>query len=136
METARVIEEHRGDSDFLTKAMFKLEARQKLGSLEGFSGAFSTFEAEVPTKIVISAASNIVDKLIEVGLNPDAIVPSAEGGVAICFVKDGRYADIECLNSGETLAVKYSRTENPIVWVVDGDSTETTIRDISAHLSR
>jgi hypothetical protein len=50
---------------------------------------------------------------------PDAVLSSAEGGVAICFVRDGKYADVECLNTGEVLAVKYSRDENPRAWSVE-----------------
>lgn len=37
-------------------------------------------------------------------LRPTRIMPSPEGGVALCFSRrTGRYADFECFNSGQTM---------------------------------
>lgn len=41
--------------------------------------------------------------LVREGLHPSRVVPSGDGGVAFIFSKDGKYADIECLNDGSTL---------------------------------
>jgi len=91
---------------------------------------------ERPADGAILMANRVVDTLLEVGLIPDAIVPSAEGGVAICFVKVDKYADVECLNSGEILAVTSSRGVKPNVWSLDPDSiTPESIAPLSKYLS-
>ena len=75
--------------------------------------------------------------LESVPLVPTRIVPSAEGGIAVCFVHGDRYADLECLNSGEILAVTYRGVAEPLVWEVAPESAtlRTAIEHIRAHFN-
>jgi hypothetical protein len=57
-------------------------------------------------------------------LLPSKVVASAEGGVAICFASQEKYADVECLNSGAILAVKSRRGGLPEVWEVPQSDNE------------
>ena len=109
-------------------------------TLDGFSsleGGWNTFGSEVPAQIAVAAADHAIRCLIGANLIPDAIMPSAEGGVAICFVRGGKYADIECLNTGEILAVKSTQGERPHAWALDATSIDSgaAAQQISAYLS-
>lgn len=55
---------------------------------------------------------------------PSRVVASAEGGVAICFSKDNKYADIEFLNSGEILGVISNRRDRPVAWEITASPSE------------
>ncbi|HEX6864516.1 MAG TPA: hypothetical protein VF414_16930, partial [Thermoanaerobaculia bacterium] len=64
--------------------------------------------------------------------------PSVEGGVGIVFGTAGqRYADIECFNDGEVLAITSEPDAEPVVWPVnlEPDSLRQTIRRITAFLN-
>lgn len=49
---------------------------------------------------------------------PTRVVSSAEGGLAICFVRGDLYGDLEFLDSGEILGVVSNRRERPVVWQI------------------
>ena len=72
----------------------------------------------------LSIANIIIEQLQKDELSPAKIVDSAEGGVAFCFVAGNRYADIECLNSGEILGVTTNRRDRPSVWEIQCNSSE------------
>lgn len=72
-----------------------------------------------PSSLVLALARAILRQLETEALEPDRVVASAEGGVAICFVHGSKYSDIECLNSGEILGVISNRRDHPFVWEVD-----------------
>jgi len=59
----------------------------------------------------------------QLGLEPDRIATSVEGGAAVCFVRSRAYADIECFNSGDVVAV-VSDGRNREVWEIDPNSGE------------
>src|ERR1700733_7282215 len=56
-------------------------------------------------------AERILEILRELDAVPDRVVASAEGGIAICFVRAEKYCDIECLNTGEILGVTSNRKD-------------------------
>jgi hypothetical protein len=72
-----------------------------------------------PSPLTIALARAILRQLETEALEPDRVVASAEGGVAICFVHGSKYSDIECLNSGEILGVISNRRDHPFAWEVD-----------------
>jgi hypothetical protein len=61
-------------------------------------------------KQILLTATNI--------LVPNRVAPSAQGGVGICFYRGNKYADVECLNTGEILATTSDGTGRPQVWEV------------------
>jgi hypothetical protein len=109
----------REGSEFLRRKFARNEAHLKLSALSALPANWDSYGAEAPNATSILAARYVVDLLMDNSVVPDAVLSSAEGGVAICFVRDGKYADVECLNTGEVLAVKYSRDENPRAWSVE-----------------
>lgn len=50
---------------------------------------------------------------------PTRILPSPEGGVALCFSRNGRYADFECFNSGSTMVAMSDRRGKVDVFEID-----------------
>jgi hypothetical protein len=72
-----------------------------------------------PSSLTLAFARAILRQLETEALEPDRVVASAEGGVAICFVHGSKYSDIECLNSGEILGVISNRRDHPFAWEVD-----------------
>jgi hypothetical protein len=79
---------------------------------------------EEPSKIAIQIANLVIKQLEKSEFPPAEIVPSAEGGVAFCFIDGDRYADIECLNSGEILGVTTNRRDRPSVWEIQLNQSE------------
>jgi hypothetical protein len=57
---------------------------------------------------------------------PENILPSAEGGVGICFRALHRYADIECFNCGEIWTARSEGGGDPRVEEVQ--PTEADVR--------
>jgi hypothetical protein len=78
-------------------------------------------ESEPPSDLAIAYAQAILAELSWDRLAPSRVVASAEGGVAVCFVKGNKYSDIECLNNGSILGVTSDRRERPTVWEIDAD---------------
>ena len=49
-------------------------------------------------------------------------MPSAEGGVALCFRNGGNFASLECLNTGEVIALTSDGKGNLNAWEPKGTS--------------
>jgi hypothetical protein len=62
-------------------------------------------------------------------LIPTRILPSPEGGVALCFSRHGRYADFECFNSGSTMVAMSDRRGKVDVFEID-PSREKDVDDV------
>jgi|GraSoiStandDraft_38_1057308.scaffolds.fasta_scaffold217848_1 hypothetical protein len=50
---------------------------------------------------------------------PTKVLPSPEGGVGLCFCRNGKYADFECFNSGIILVAMSDRHGKIDVFEVD-----------------
>jgi hypothetical protein len=82
------------------------------------------YGAHVPNETARAAATAVLDCLFARAVEPARIVPTAEGGIGLSFSgKNRRYADIECFNSGEILAVTSDRISEPTVWAVDVEAS-------------
>ena len=80
--------------------------------------------ADKPNMQALGLAWVIIRQLWKVEVPPTKVVASAEGGVAVYFVAGQKYADIECLNSGEILGVTTNRRDRPNVWEIEPSSSE------------
>lgn len=127
----------RQGSEYLRAKIAQVELENRLDLLSTLNSNWDTYGSEPPSKQSIIAATAIAKAFIDFGLIPDAVGPSAEGGIAICFVRNQKYADIECFNTGETLAVRYSSDENPTAWELNADdaASDATIQFFSKYLS-
>lgn len=111
-----------------------LNTYQKLESFRTLKAGWDSYDAEAPNEKSIVTAEKIIRILYELNYEPTRIVPSVDGGIVISFFEGDLYADIECLNSGEILAVESNSYDQPEPWIVYPDhgnikSTVGRIRD-------
>jgi hypothetical protein len=110
-----------------------------LDSFRGLAAGWDSYRAEPPTDAAIENARRVLDVLWENEAGEGVrLSPSVEGGVSIVFkTPDKRYADIECFNDGEVLAITSDPASDPVVWPVDlvtGEFRDTIVR-ISTFLN-
>jgi hypothetical protein len=84
------------------------------------------FAREVAKQILLSATNVVV---------PSRVTASAQGGVGICFNANGKYGDIECLNSGEILATTSDGRTVPDVWEVKPNDSKGALERIGRFLN-
>lgn len=112
-------------------------AKDQLERLATLHRGWDSYGGEPPNAEARNHAERVLGKLERMSIPPSRVVASAEGGVAICFVENSRYADIECLNSGEILAVTYVGAQEPLVWEVSSQeqAIQETVERIGAHFA-
>jgi len=77
------------------------EYYRKLNEMKNLHENWDSYGAEPPNEMAIDNAEIVLQKLYSDHILPDRILPSAEGGVAVSFIRKGVYADFECFNEGE-----------------------------------
>jgi hypothetical protein len=109
---------------------------QQLTKIRSLPTNWDSYGAEAPNNVAILLARTVLSALGDVGLTPTHVDPSAENGVCISFDNGRRYADIECFNTGEVLAVRSARDGNPVVWEIPPTSIDikATVAQIQAYL--
>jgi hypothetical protein len=92
--------------------------------------------AEPPNSISLYWAKIALNILDEMSFRPNHITPSVENGIGISFISDNKYADIECFNTGEILAVTSDRKEKPNVWEVanNRDDLKSALENIRVFI--
>lgn len=120
---------------------YSSELREKLSSFESLSSGWNGYDAEAPDKLAINTGEMVLDEFIVNNLIPTDVTPSVEGGIGMYFRIGRKYADIECLNSGEILAITSEDDRPPVVWeielgndVVEHSSIQEAIKDIRVFL--
>src|SRR5689334_17757210 len=96
---------------------------EKLASLVQ-ANANDEFDSPIPNETAVNHGRRVVERLRRMKFAPNRVDSSAEGGVNIAFIQDDLYADVECLNSGEILAVTSNRKDRPRVWEVQPNDTD------------
>lgn len=127
----------REGSEYLRRKLAEIELESKLKKLACTAPDSNLSDGEQPSPRALLAAARIAKTFIGYGLVPDAVTSSPEGGIAICFMRNRKYADVECLNSGEILAVRYSSDEDPTAWEIrpDAVANDATAKFFSEYLS-
>ena len=107
-------------------------AHQKISELASLKSNWDSYGALSPDSIAVENAARILKLMQPVDLERASIVPSAEGGIAFCFKRGDRYADIETSNDGAILGVRYVGMETPLLINVDGseDSIKAGLEQI------
>ena len=85
---------------------------------------WDSYGAEPPNVQSSESAGRILSLLQQQLMSPTSLVASAEGGVGIIFSDAEKYADIECLNSGEILMAMYIGREPPVVREIGSTDAE------------
>jgi hypothetical protein len=137
IEALKRIFEERDRSEYWRSAQQFDEAWMQLQKLGDLGSNWDSYEAEAPSESARNTAARILSLLVLLSLAPTRIVASSEGGVGICFVNEDRYADFECFNTGEILAVRYRGTGEPYARDVspEDEAIKTSIEQIRAHFT-
>lgn len=94
------------------------DALQSLSRLAALPPNWDSYGADPPNATAIALARIVLSAMSDIELKPSHLDASAESGVCLSFVQGSRYADIECFNSGEVLAVTSAGDGHPTVWEV------------------
>lgn len=98
-----------------------LDYAQHLSKLDALTNDLTLLPegAVPPSRTAIAVARKILDRcLVHFNSNPDKVVATVDGGIAICFINGNKYSDIECRNDGGMLGVTTNRRDRPIVWEI------------------
>src|SRR5262249_7877707 len=106
------------------------DATSALESLKNLLPGWDSYDAPVPEPPAFRHAGTTLGLLHALKLWPDRIAASAEGGIAFVLARGGKYADLECLNTGEILAVTCDRGGEPEVWAVDPTTISAALERI------
>jgi hypothetical protein len=111
---------------------------RKLTEFSRLSQNWDSHDAEPPNAIAINHAKRILSILVRMNFPPSHVTPSVENGVGISFIRGNKYADIECFNTGEILAVTSTGNGDPTVWEVENNSAaiRLTVRKIRDFIRR
>jgi len=128
--------------DFLLGSVFWQRTRllqrtySKLQDLSMLRSNWDSYGAPSPNRNACDNALRILKSMKLADLEVLNVVPSAEGGVGFCFKKLDRYADIEALNDGTILGVRYVGMETPVLINVDGSdqSISAGLEEIRNHI--
>jgi hypothetical protein len=116
------------------------ERAAQLARLESFHNlrrGWDSYNAEPPNETSINNARHVLHVLwaSEIAAPVRTIAPSVEGGVGIVFASHGKkYADIECFNDGEILAITSEEASEPLVWTLEVGSIRRAVERISSFL--
>ena len=113
-----------------------VKAYSKLYELCSLKNNWDSYGAPSPNENALKNASRILKSMKLSDLELLNVVPSAEGGIGFCFKIHNRYADIEAMNDGTILGVRYVGMEAPILIDVDGsdDSIAQGLEEIRRHI--
>jgi hypothetical protein len=111
--------------------------RDQLSSLRALGAAWDGYRAPAPSAPALESAGRALRLLRVANAKPSVVLPSADGGVGICFVEEQRYAHMEFTNDGEAWVLMYGLTGPPESWQLhsgDADSISEAWNRISAYL--
>lgn len=93
-----------------------IQAFKALSRLMALRADWDTYLSDAPSEQAIYLAREVLRTLVDQDFAPSSLDPSSEGGVSLSFRDGERYADIECFNSGEVLAVVSHAGQETDVW--------------------
>jgi hypothetical protein len=117
--------------------------REQLARLESFrtlQQGWDSYDAAPPGDVAVDNARHVLRVLWTSETAPPLrqISPSVEGGVAFVFTgRDKKYADIECFNNGDILAITSDGSTEPSVWSLnkEGGSIRHAIEKLNAFFN-
>jgi hypothetical protein len=122
----QLFRETRSSSEFLERQRrFQFLEKSLLG-LMSLAQGWDSYDSEPPSSLATSLASAFLSKLCAESLLPSSIVPSAEGGTALNFVRGDRNAYAEFRNSGELIIALYDHKLEPMVAELSSSDADET----------
>jgi len=124
-------------SDYWTRKNQFDAFHKRLSDLTSLPENWDAEDAARPTSVALDATRNALLAMQELGVMPERISPSVEGGVAVSFLRGRNRAFIEFYNSGEIVAATYEDEGEPVVWEVEAiDAMNRAALDrIHVHLT-
>lgn len=113
------------------KLMVDLE--RKLHAFLRYPENWDNYGSHPPSKDAFLIGIKVLKIAKSIKFMPTSVVPSVEGGVGITFFVEERYADIECFNSGECIAVTYNKSlsnSTPDTWYIDPDKEDEIVSSL------
>jgi hypothetical protein len=109
----------------------------KLSSMIKLSNNWNGYGSAAPNRDAIRIAHEVIDILHAKGYEAHELSPSADGGIAISFLKGERYAFIECYNDGDVAAAVFQKQGEPETWDCGSSASQLTetIERIFAYLN-
>jgi hypothetical protein len=89
------------------------EVRRATWSMWRVENGWNSYGAEAPNRKAIESAMSFAERAVLDGVQPVRIEPSAEGGVAVAFIRGQRRAIAEFLNCGDWDLFLYDKLGNP-----------------------
>ena len=119
------------DQDIPRSILFN-NFKQQIIELKNLSKGWDSYNANPPNYDALINSIEILNALFESQLIPTRIMPSVEGGVSFLFIKNTKYADIECDNDGDVFAGMSDRIGEPILWqIIEADEEKSLSASIS-----
>ncbi len=113
------------------------DALRALATIENLPDNWDSNDAESPNQTAIQNCQLVLTQLVKANLKPSLIEPSTDDGIAVGFWAENRYADIECLNDGEILAMTHDRgVAEPEIWEIHATKMSETIKKIKKFLEK
>lgn len=111
-------------------------ALQRLSALESLATDWSAYGTAPPNAVAMNIAKRVLGQLDNVGFQPTRIDPSEDEGVCIAFRNGDNYADVECFNNGDILAVtSNAKARSRRVWDVSKQGLGQSIAQIRKFIS-
>ena len=108
---------------------------EQVDALRKLPNDWDSYGAPPPSIKTSKGAKVALRVLLHQGLQPSRVTPSGEGGVALVFINDSRYADIEFLNTGDILAGFVSKaTSARVLTLTSPDDVGSVVSEIRDHL--
>lgn len=125
----------RSDSPVAEKAA---EQIARLDAFRGLAPGWDSYDAPPPNETALRNGRTVLRFVHEQEEVPSVhVAPSAEGGVLLVFSAAGpKYADIECYNDGEILAILSEPSSEPTIWrlTLEEEHLQTALERIAAFL--
>ncbi len=109
-----------------------ISLRDQLSALRSIETGWDSYRAPAPNEVALAAAEEALNTLRMLNARPDGVLPSADGGIGICFTQRGRYAHIEFENTGDVWTLMYGPTGTPDSWQLPSNN----INSITAAWTR
>lgn len=121
-----------------SKENWHVRLNRRITELSSLEKDWNGFESVPPNQRAVRMAREVLSLLHNMGTEPDRLVASADDGIAFSFRRSDRYANIECLNSGEIYTLWYDDATEPVTHQIATD--EICIREaislINGFISR